>query len=179
LSREETQSFGFDGSSYMHLDRLPPRVGGVRNQRFVYYYRKLVSKPNVWKYRKAVPLLLKQEPLALNEYPTVIPNFDNTPRAGARGLVIHETTPELFRIYFRKALQSVQDKPAQQRFLFIRSWNEWSEGNYLEPDTRFGRAFLEVIKEESLNQDEPAKSSVFERYSLDRPRGTDVVTPWP
>ena len=33
-------------------------------------------------------------------------------------------------------------------FIFVKSWNEWAEGNHLEPDLKFGRGYLEVLKEE-------------------------------
>jgi len=41
----------------------------------------------------------------------------------------------------------VKDKPQDNQIVFIRSWNEWAEGNYMEPDLKFGRAYLEALKE--------------------------------
>ena len=81
----------------------------------------------------------------------VMPNWDNSPRSGKRGFVLHESTPELFRIHFRKALQMIQDFPPEHRIIFVKSWNEWAEGNHLEPDPKFGRGYLKVLKEEREN----------------------------
>ncbi len=81
-------------------------------------------------------------------YPCILPNWDNTPRSGKNGFVIHGSTPELFRILVRKAIESVKDFPKDRRLIFIKSWNEWAEGNHLEPDLRFGKAYLQVVKEE-------------------------------
>ena len=81
----------------------------------------------------------------------VIPNWDNSPRSGKRGFVLHGSTPELFRIHFRKALQMIQDFPPEHRIIFVKSWNEWAEANHLEPDLKFGRGYLKVLKEEREN----------------------------
>lgn len=37
-------------------------------------------------------------------------------------------------------------KAAEHRFLMVKSWNEWAEGNYLEPDLTWGRRYLEALK---------------------------------
>jgi hypothetical protein len=81
-------------------------------------------------------------------YPCVTPNWDNTPRSGFRGRVLQESTPELFRLHLRDGLTLVQSRPEEQRVVFIKSWNEWAEGNYVEPDQRFGLDYLKVIREE-------------------------------
>ncbi|MBK8742770.1 MAG: glycoside hydrolase family 99-like domain-containing protein [Betaproteobacteria bacterium] len=84
----------------------------------------------------------------LDSYPCVVPNWDNTPRSGSNGRVLLGSTPELFRAHLRKAINVASRFPAERRFVFIKSWNEWAEGNYLEPDRRFGHAYLEVLRDE-------------------------------
>jgi lipopolysaccharide biosynthesis protein len=85
--------------------------------------------------------------LAENEHTTVLPNWDNTPRSGTKGLVLQGATPYLFGQYLQKAIQRMQHKPNEKRLLFIKSWNEWAEGNYLEPDQTFGHGWLEACRQ--------------------------------
>jgi hypothetical protein len=102
-------------------------------------------------YRHARPFLLdacRQEP---GMFPCVIPNWDNTPRSNTRGTVLHESTPELFRRHLRDALELVKAQDFEHRLVFVKAWNEWAEGNYLEPDREFGHDYLNVLREELCN----------------------------
>jgi hypothetical protein len=83
----------------------------------------------------------------MDSYPCLVPSWDNTPRSGRNGLVFHGATPELFTRHAREALHRIQGRDPDRNFVFIKSWNEWAEGNYLEPDLRFGLRFLEVIRD--------------------------------
>ena len=77
-----------------------------------------------------------------------MPNWDNTPRSGVRGSVHLDSTPELFAEMLRNALKrSEHVKNPDERIIFVQAWNEWAEGNYLEPDRQYGHAYLQVIKE--------------------------------
>lgn len=76
--------------------------------------------------------------------PTLIPNFDHSPRSGRFGLVYNNSTPELFAKHVKKALRTVENK--KEPIVFLRSWNEWGEGNYMEPDLRFGKGYIQVLK---------------------------------
>lgn len=72
-------------------------------------------------------------------------DWDNTARKGNRGRIVMGTTPEKFKKYLFK-----QKKKAMERgddFIFINAWNEWGEGTYLEPDSKFGYAFLEAVSQ--------------------------------
>ena len=81
------------------------------------------------------------------EFPCVVPNWDNTPRCGINGFVLKNSTPELFREHLRQAIEQVAGKSPEKRIIFIKSWNEWAEGNHLEPDMMFGRRYLDMCKE--------------------------------
>jgi hypothetical protein len=86
-------------------------------------------------------LMVGDEP----SFPTVWTNWDNTPRMGRRGVVFHGMTPELLQAQVELALDLVWDRPPEHRLVFLRSWNEWAEGNHLEPDRKYGRGYLEAF----------------------------------
>jgi hypothetical protein len=77
--------------------------------------------------------------------PCVLPGWDNTPRSGNRGVVYEGETPELFKIYLQKAVERVAGYSNQRRIIFLKAWNEWAEGNYVEPDSVSGHAYLDAI----------------------------------
>jgi hypothetical protein len=73
--------------------------------------------------------------------------WDNTPRHGNNALIFHGVTPELYGEWLHNCLQFTMQKfPPGERVVFIHAWNEWAEGSYLEPDLKFGRAFLEATR---------------------------------
>ena len=80
-------------------------------------------------------------------YPQIVPNYDRTPRAGRRAIIYHNSTPELFKKHVQEAVRIVSKKSEEHRILFLRSWNEWAEGNYMEPDLKFGHGYLDALKE--------------------------------
>ena len=81
-------------------------------------------------------------------YPCILTNWDNSPRSGVRGFVLKNSTPEAFRTHVRQTLRRAQVLPPDNRIVFVKSWNEWAEGNFLEPDRQFGHQRLEVLREE-------------------------------
>jgi lipopolysaccharide biosynthesis protein len=80
--------------------------------------------------------------------PVVYPNWDNTPRSGRRGLVLTGSSPELFASNARTAIDTLRDRPDGEQLLWIKSWNEWAEGNYLEPDLEHGHKWLVALRGE-------------------------------
>ncbi len=84
----------------------------------------------------------------LTTLPTAVPNWDNTPRVGRGGLVLSNSSPEKFAAHLRQSVQGFSfNGDGRDRTLFIKSWNEWAEGNYLEPDLAYGRGWLETVKQ--------------------------------
>ncbi len=83
-----------------------------------------------------------------NVYPTIIPNFDRTPRSGKKtNNLWYGSTPELFKNHVKQAMDLLANKKDEHKILFLQSWNEWGEGNYMEPDLQFGRGYINALKE--------------------------------
>lgn len=78
---------------------------------------------------------------ASNEYPGLIPNWDNTPRRSYKGLVYKGTSPDKFETVLKK----LKAKISEDSFVYVNAWNEWGEGAYLEPDTSLKYAYLEAL----------------------------------
>ena len=140
---------GLDASAMQAL----PRHDGRIPRRYLALKLKLALQGNkhqftVWDYKSIRSILLRGNQPDWLDYPVALPNWDNTPRSGMRGLVFHDATPELFREHFREAVSRVQGRPADERIVFLKAWNEWAEGNYVEPDQKWGHAWLQVIQEE-------------------------------
>lgn len=81
--------------------------------------------------------------------PNLIPNFDHSPRSGVHGYIVHGSTPTLFRKHVRMVLEMASKK--KNNFVMLRSWNEWGEGNYMEPDLRYGKAYIQALRGEIDN----------------------------
>jgi len=112
------------------------------------------------------------EPIPECEYPVVVPNWDNTPRSGINGVVLTDSSPQAFAALLRRACRLVKSRKPQRRIIFIKSWNEWAEGNYLEPDLRFGSDYLLSIKGviESESKEERASEGIEENATLSAAR---------
>lgn len=87
------------------------------------------------------------EPVSENEYPVVLPNWDYTPRNRQNGFVLHGSSPKLFAWFLRETKKKIRNRHPEEKIIFIKAWNEWAEGNFLEPEIRYGRGYLEAIKE--------------------------------
>lgn len=78
-----------------------------------------------------------------NEYPGLIPDWDNTPRRSYKGLVYKGTSPQKFQDALRVLKNKVEGH--SNDFVYVNAWNEWGEGAYLEPDKYRGYEYLEAI----------------------------------
>jgi len=79
-------------------------------------------------------------------YRTVLVGWDNTPRRGEHGVVFVNSTPQVFEQALRATVTSAADTPFEERLVFLNAWNEWAEGNHLEPDRRHGLEYLEAVR---------------------------------
>ena len=108
--------------------------------------RYLLSVPRIVNYDEYANYFIRKINFDNSVLPVVVPNFDHSPRSGKRGIVLKNSTPKKFERLLTRLLEKMQINPNSEKLIFIKSWNEWGEGNYLEPDTKFGKKYLEVIK---------------------------------
>lgn len=99
-----------------------------------------------YNYPKTVANFFSPEDSWENVFPTVIPQWDRTPRVGSMDGIYVNATPENFRTHLENAINIVSNKQPEHRLIFLKSWNEWAEGNYVEPDEKYGHQYLEAIK---------------------------------
>ena len=71
-------------------------------------------------------------------------DWDNSPRRRRTGSLYRGVTPEKFGAYMRRLVQKVRNEYNFQ-YIFLNSWNEWCESSYIEPDERYGYAYLEAL----------------------------------
>jgi capsular polysaccharide biosynthesis protein len=84
-------------------------------------------------------------------FPGIVPSWDNTARRQNDGLCMLESSPAAFELWLRELVYRASHKPnPDERLVFINAWNEWAEGCHLEPDLRYGRAWLEACRNARL-----------------------------
>lgn len=77
---------------------------------------------------------------------SVFVGWDNTPRRGENAIVVVNSNPDHFERALREAVDEAERASKADGLVFINAWNEWAEGNHLEPDQKFGRAYLSRVK---------------------------------
>lgn len=122
-----------------------PAIESLRSRTLNLIRQKIVGGPKVYQYQSDHNPLSAKRP-ASNVYPAIYPNWDHSPRSGRRAIVLTDHTPSKFKEHFEYAHSLGMNNNEEERFIFIKSWNEWAEGNYLEPDNLWGTKFLEVLK---------------------------------
>ena len=95
------------------------------------------------RYRKICNQLFRQTPLV---YPCIIPGFDHSPRSNTKGHILYDCTPEEWGGLVKDTVALFSYRPYEENLIFIKAWNEWGEGNYLEPDIKFGRKYIDELK---------------------------------
>ena len=80
------------------------------------------------------------------KYPCLNPSWDNTARKGINSFILHDANPEKFGEWVDFVNSNYKPASAEENIIFINAWNEWGEGNHLEPCQKWGHSYLESIK---------------------------------
>ena len=134
----DPQEIGFDAAVEFQPDwcNLGEPIAEVENMGHqIYDYADFVEKQ------------LRKPPATYLRFPGVTPGWDNSARRAVGALTLAYSEPAIYRQWLRHAAASLSNREPQQRIIFINAWNEWAEGNHLEPDLRFQRAYLSATRD--------------------------------
>ena len=108
---------------------------------------KFLLIPELATFKKIRKYALNNEDTKENYYPGIICGWDHTPRSGRKGKVFTMFSKDVFKEHIKDIVNLVKDKETEHQIIFLKSWNEWGEGNFMEPDLRFGKMKIEAMKE--------------------------------
>lgn len=146
--RDDPHELGFDASvdfqpDWMAISDENPSVV-LPDEHFVVDYRDLVESQ------------LRRPAVKHLRFPGVTPGWDNSARRKKNAFIVADSSPEAYEHWLTATLRSVGDRPESHQLVFINAWNEWAEGNHLEPDQKFGRRYLEATQRSLDAIDSPA-----------------------
>jgi hypothetical protein len=121
----------------------------------------LKGSPAVWREHHIVEysdlrdqMLAKPDPPYLR-FPGVTPGWDNASRRKKNAFIAHNSTPQAYAQWLAAAIQRFKAPHPEENFIFINAWNEWAEGNHLEPCQKWGRAYLEATRDVLRKSSQP------------------------
>lgn len=111
-----------------------------------YFFRLTIKLPLLISYKNFIKYLWKPT-IDSKDFviPTLLPNWDHSPRSNKMCPIITNSTPSLFKEHCLQVLNGIKEK--KNKLVILKSWNEWGEGNYMEPDQKFGKGFIEALAE--------------------------------
>lgn len=95
-------------------------------------------------YPVAQELAIRYYSVPYKRYPCVMTGWDNTPRRGNAGTVFVGSSPDQYAAWLEATIDRFTPYSSDENLVFINAWNEWAEGAHLEPDARYGTAYLEA-----------------------------------
>jgi len=104
-------------------------------------------KLDLYDYERIIKHVFTDDDKLENIFPTIFPQWDRSPRSGKKAVIYKNSSPKLFKQHMDEAVKLVENKTPDHKILLLKSWNEWAEGNYMEPDLVFGHGYLDVLRE--------------------------------
>ena len=153
---------GFDAAVEFQPNwgHMPPRLFGSFARRVVRKLRIKESfyvKDAVYDYGHLTRNMMSKPPVEYKRFPGVMPAWDNSARRKQAATIITDSTPELYEAWLRDTVQKFIPYSPEENFVFINAWNEWAEGNHLEPCQRWGRKYLDATARALNGQTQAAK----------------------
>jgi len=142
-SRVDPTSLGFDAAVEFQPSLFRPRplvrkvwermLRGVHNNRIL-------------KYSEIVERALRAPDPSYRWFRCVTPSWDNTARKKDNALILVGASPAKYGEWLKTMIRQSRPLANGDRVVFVNAWNEWAEGNHLEPCQRWGRSYLEATR---------------------------------
>jgi len=139
---QDPTKFGFD----IALDFQPNYVGLTKAERIWHRLTSLLLTQKGHVIIDYAQFIAKMNALPLPPYeriPSVTPSWDNTARRKTGAFILNQANPQDYEGWLRRAV-NLYPKPYAENLVFINAWNEWAEGNHLEPCQKWGHGYLEA-----------------------------------
>ena len=134
-------SLGFDAVNVAGLFRAIRKERSFLSRAL----HKVLNRPYIMKYKNLLPYMITDDDNRPEVIPTITPNWDHSPRSGVSGVVVTGVSAELFKQLVRKAFAIVRYR--KEPVIVLKAWNEWGEGNYMEPDLKHGKMYINALRE--------------------------------
>ena len=144
--KELILKMGFDAVNIVRTGEHRFNLNVIKKIPLKLFRFKILKKPLRLKYSFISKYFIQEMDKEEDVFPTIIPNWDHTPRSGNYGVVFDKTSPILFKKHALKALDVIKNKSNSRQIIFLKSWNEWGEGNYMEPDLKYGKGFIKALR---------------------------------
>lgn len=100
---------------------------------------------SVYSYAEMAAMMAARPAVSFKRFRCATPGWDNSARRQRGAKIFHGSTPHRYEAWLSALVQETLNTfGGDERLVFVNAWNEWAEGNHLEPDLRWGRAFLEA-----------------------------------
>ena len=109
------------------------------------FKRKYLHQPTVFEYKDVIKDMIYKDSYCRDSIPTIEPNWDHSPRSGHNAIIYNNPDPKYFYKVACDAIDIVKNKPSEEQLIMIKSWNEWGEGNYMEPDLQYGKGYIYAL----------------------------------
>lgn len=165
FTRADPSEYGFDASS-----GFPPNNGTIEEdmQRIEQHNKKPLPKEinrSSWNYFLEQSNDYDNRVEKYTHFPCIMPSWDNSARKNTRGHVFLDINPANFQCMTENAFKNViNNYRGDERIVFVNAWNEWAEGCHLEPDKKYGYAWLQAIKNAHISVNANFNKSYIKDY---------------
>ena len=102
----------------------------------------------IWNYSDIVDKQINNpHTVSYKRFPGLTPMWDNSARRDKNAMILRNSNPEEYGRWLKHITHTFEPFSKEENFIFINAWNEWAEGNHLEPCQKWGKRYLEVTRE--------------------------------